>query len=148
MRAASEKPARHVNLSRNSNHAGLYYVNIPAKRGIVFGPDGAFINAALVNLSPGAYRREFSAVSYIKYTSGGVDYYIFSPYSSTDNSRSIEQVAYRALCDVSPAENQDEGYVYLLPGGGYSRYWPAAREILSGFVTVYSVSLSNEADVR
>ncbi len=74
-----------------------------------------------------------------------MDYYIFSPYSSTDNSRSIEQVAYRALCDVSPAENQDEGYVYLLPGGGYSRYWPAAREILSGFLTVYSVSLSNEA---
>jgi hypothetical protein len=52
-------------------------------------------------------------------------------------------VAYRALCDVSPTENQTEGYIYLLPGGEYSRYRPAAREVLDGFLTSYSVSVSN-----
>lgn len=133
-----------TDLSQNTNPDGLYYVNIPAERGIVLGTDGgATVNAALVNLTPAAYRREFSAVSYIKYTSGGVDYYVFSHYSPTANSRSIEQVAYRALCDVSPTENQTEGYIYLLPGGEYSRYRPAAREVLDGFLTSYSVSVSN-----
>ncbi|MGI6166900.1 MAG: hypothetical protein ACOYIA_02020 [Eubacteriales bacterium] len=131
--------------SKNTNPTGLYYVNIPAERGIVLTSDGNIcINAALVNLPPSAYRREFSAVSYIKYTLGGVDYYVFSRYSPDENSRSIEHVAYRALTDISPTENQDEGYIHPLPGGGYSRYKLEARGILEGFLTTYRVSILSE----
>ncbi len=133
------------NPTLNVNKNGLYYINIKAENGIVTNPDGSInINAALVNLKTSSFSRYFSAVSYIRYKSLGTDYYIFSDFDLSDNSRSMELVASRALADVSPTQNTAQGYVNQLDDGTWSLYSNDARDMLDDYLTEYSVTLRSE----
>lgn len=124
----------------NTNPSGLYYINIRAVKGFEFHEDGSiYINASLIDLKFSSYRRAFSAVSYISFVVDGTRYYKFSEYSETENSRTIEKVAYSALSDIVYSDQKTQGYIYPLDGGGWSCYSPAQRDVLKSFITVYEI---------
>ena len=119
----------------NLEAAGKKYLDIKADAGIIENADGSVtINAAMIDILPDNYDREFVATAYIKYTVDEVDYYIWANPSIEDNARSIEAVAYAALADVTATATDayatavTEYYVYengaykLVTGTAYSRY--------------------------
>lgn len=84
--------------------AGLPYLDIEAKDGLVARPGGGFyIRAAITNIKEGNYDREFAAVGYITYTlevnGEPVTFTVYTSYRDNKNARSIEQVARLALRD-------------------------------------------------
>ena len=80
------------------NDAGSKYVDIPAINGLTVNADGSVtIRAALVNILKDNYTLTFTAISYAKV---GDDYY-YSNYDFAANSRSIAEVAERALADTT-----------------------------------------------
>ena len=124
--------------------AGEQYVDITAKNGIRDNSDGSkTISAALVNIKEKNYGRSFAAVSYIEYqVSSGYAVRTYAQFDSTDNVRSIAQVARAALADVSETQKTDvqDGvyyiYKYLITDptdefyGKYSLYTEAQRAVL------------------
>ncbi len=86
--------------------AGLKYLNIPAKDGLVErAAGGYYIRAAIVNIQEGNIGREFAAVGYITYTitdvnGNAVEITTYTSYREAKNARSIEQVARLALKDA------------------------------------------------
>lgn len=80
------------------NDAGSKYVDITAKNGLTVNADGSVtIRAALVNILKDNYTLIFTAISYAKV---GDDYY-YSNYDFAANSRSIAEVAEKALADTT-----------------------------------------------
>ncbi len=84
--------------------AGLPYLDIEAKDGLVARPSGGYyIRAAITNIKEGNYDREFAAVGYITYTlevnGEAVTFTVYTSYRDNKNARSIEQVARLALRD-------------------------------------------------
>lgn len=80
------------------NDAGSKYVDITAINGLTVNADGSVtIRAALVNILKDNYTLTFTAISYAKV---GDDYY-YSNYDFAANSRSIAEVAEKALADTT-----------------------------------------------
>ncbi len=78
--------------------AGVKFVDVPAKNGLVARADGGYyIRAAIINILPENIDREFAAVSYVKYTVNGREVIVYSVYREHKNARSIQQVARLAL---------------------------------------------------
>lgn len=70
----------------------------------VNGDESITATAALIEVQSGNLARNFTAVSYIKYTKNGEDVYIYSFVNSADNTRSMSAIASAALAD------QNAGY--------------------------------------
>lgn len=104
------------------------FVDIPAKKGIVTDEvtGDVTINAALVNLKLNHYDTEFAAISYIEclYTNGTTTR-TYGEFVTTAHVRTVKQVAYEALSDVS--QTQADGYAnpvtsyYEKDGEGYKK---------------------------
>ena len=78
--------------------AGVKFVDVPAKDGLVARADGGFyIRAAIVNIREENIDREFAAVSYVRYTVNNREVIVYSVYREHKNARSIAQVARLAL---------------------------------------------------
>lgn len=114
------------------NANGIRYLDIPASNGLQIDNSGnVTIRAAITNLKKANYDRSFSAVGYIKYVVGGVECYLYSNFDQFDNSRSMKQLAERALedtyCEQTPA------YRFPVGDGNYSRYTESQRETLLAY---------------
>lgn len=78
--------------------AGKTYLDIVAKDGITYNTEGGVtIRAAIVDILEGNYTRDFSAVSYVKYTVNGQEVYIYSAFDMEKNTRNIAEVAQAAI---------------------------------------------------
>ena len=131
------KSAFNVNTLISSGlEEGTGYVDIIAKDGFSEDESGnVTIRAALVNLKEENFDRALSAVSYIKYVKDGHDVYVFSNYSSDNNSRSMAYIAQAALNDLK--DTSDSSYKYEVTVDGsvkFSCYSPAQRSILQGYI--------------
>lgn len=74
------------------------FVRIVAKDGITMNADGSMqIRAALVNIKVSNYEKSFSAIAYAKVG----DTYYYGDFSIAENSRSIAEVATKALADAT-----------------------------------------------
>ncbi len=91
--------------------AGKTYLNIELTAGSyvddgsIYQEGATLFNAAIVNIKPGNYNREFAARSYviITYASGATET-IYSDFSATDNVRSVKNVA-QACLDTNDYDN-------------------------------------------
>ncbi len=125
------------------DRAGIKYLDIPAVAGLqIDGSGNVTLRAAITNLKETNYDRSFSAVGYIKYTVGGVVCYLYSNFDQFDNSRSMKQLAERALedtyCEQTPA------YRFPVGDGSYSRYTESQRETLLAY---YNAETDNHKTV-
>ena len=137
LNTVNDKSAFNVNTLISSGlEEGTGYVDIIAKDGFSEDESGnVTIRAALVNLKEKNFDRALSAVSYIKYVKDGHDVYVFSNYSSDDNSRSMAYIAQAALNDLK--DTSDSSYKYEVTVDGsvkFSCYSPAQRSILQGYI--------------
>ncbi len=92
------------------------------------------IRAALIGLYD--YTRAYSSIAYVEYTVNGVAYRVYSDYVAKDNSRSIAEVAYKALNDT--ADEQDGEYIFHTEDGKYSPYTNKQRDILETLKGTYT----------
>jgi hypothetical protein len=80
------------------------YLNIPAtEKGMHLSKDekSYLINAAMINILPQNYGRDFAAIAYITYKdANGETVTLYSGWNSTKNVRSAKDIAYAALADV------------------------------------------------
>ena len=137
LNTVNNKSAFNVNTLISSGlEEGTGYVDIIAKDGFSEDESGnVTIRAALVNLKEENFDRALSAVSYIKYVKDGHDVYVFSNYSSDDNSRSMAYIAQAALNDLK--DTSDSSYKYEVTVDGsvkFSCYSPAQRSILQEYI--------------
>ena len=137
LKTVNDKSAFNVNTLISSGlEEGTGYVDIIAKDGFSEDESGnVTIRAALVNLKKENFDRALSAVSYIKYVKDGHDVYVFSNYSSDDNSRSMAYIAQAALNDLK--DTSDSSYKYEVTVDDsvkFSCYSPAQRSILQGYI--------------
>lgn len=113
--------------------AGISYVNIVADDGLIPNAGGYTIRAALTNLDESNYGLSFSAVSYALVDGT----YYYTAYSTTDNARTIQEVAQAALDDLSDTragEYQNAVSVYGVDR--YSPYNASQRTVLQGYIAV------------
>ena len=113
------------------NGAGVAYLNILAKNGIVENGTGYLIRAAIVNIKEKNKDVPFAAIGYVTYTVNGETVYNYTIFHADEHSRSIKEVARMATEDVSPTKNA--AYRYALADGTYSRFSESAREVLAEF---------------
>ena len=113
--------------------AGLKYLNIVAKNGIIENADGSItLLASISEIKEQNYDRKFAAIGYVKYDFNGMDQYLYSAFDPEDNARSLKEIASKALNDVS--ETQNATYRYEIADGFYSRYTDEQRELLAKYV--------------
>lgn len=109
------------------------YLDIAAVNGLIPDDNGGYtIRAAIVNILPQNYDREFVAIAYVKYEVGGITCYRYSALQQLETSRSMKQVARLALLDTS--ETQNSTYIYAnTVGTGYSRYSSEQQAVLNSY---------------
>lgn len=80
------------------SRAGKKYLDISAKNGLTENEDGSLsIRAAIVNILPENFTREFAGAAYVEYRVNGVVCRMYASYQPDLNARSAEQVARMAL---------------------------------------------------
>ena len=117
---------------------GKDYVDIVAKDGMTLDEEGNVnLRAALVNIRKANYGLDLSAVSYIRYTRDGHEVTVCSSYTETLNSRSMAEVAQKALEDVK--DTAVDEYRYQVENGmykgKYSPYTETQREALKVYIS-------------
>lgn len=128
---------------RGSRYQKIIATDVGTK---VNGDGSITINAALVNIKTANYTRDFAATGFICYTVGGVTKYVYTNYSSEDNSRNIFMTACAALADVknAPEENyvnvvsqylikDSEGVYTKATGTAYTKYNETQWTILNNY---------------
>lgn len=116
------------------NGATTKYLEIDADAILADGNTKYRINCAMVNIKTNNVQREFSARLYVKVTNDGETEYLYSGFSKTSNSRSIELVASLALSDVQ--DTQDGEYKNSVTVYGQTKYSPydtEERKVLESF---------------
>ena len=120
--------------------ASITYAEIVAVDGLVDNGDGSYtVRAALTGLDAKNYGLSFSAIGYALVNGT----YYYTSYNTTDNARTIAEVAQAALEDVS--DTQEGDYKYPVAGETtYSPYTSAQRTILEAYTVITSpVSLAS-----
>jgi len=113
--------------------AGLDYLEIEAKNGLIYNADGSVtIRAAITGIKEKNYDRAFAAIAFAKYTVNGEVVYLYSYFDEQANARSIKQLAERALADT--AKIQTSIYRFPVGDGTYSRYTDEQRAAMSLYV--------------
>lgn len=125
------------------------FADIPAKNGIEVDTDtgNVTVNAALVNIQVKHYNTELAAVSYIEYRfEDGTTVRVYADYIADDHVRTVKQIAYEALSDVSETEQTEypnlvtsyyvkekNGYTQI-KGSAYSCYSAKQRVMLQNYL--------------
>ena len=125
------------------------FVDISAKKGLSADPVSGdiTINAALVNIKLTHYDTEFAAISYIEYQfANGTTTRTYGEFAAANHVRTIKQIAYEALCDVSATQTEEkvnpvtsyyvkdgEGYKKM-EGDAFSQYGSEQRTILQNYI--------------
>ena len=113
--------------------AGIDYANIVAYDGLVQNGGGYTVRAALTDLNTKNYGLSFSAVSYALVNGT----YYYSAYNTTNNARTMSEIAQAALDDLK--SSSQSGYSYQTSVYGvtvYTPYYPAQRTTLEGYIAV------------
>jgi len=115
------------------DNAGLAYLDIEAKNGLIYNLDGSVtIRAAINQIKEKNYDRAFAAIAYVKYTVNGEEVCLYSAFDAEQNARSLKQLATSALADTMNI--QTSTYRFAVGDGTYSRYTDEQRAAMTVYV--------------